>query len=61
MQRLRAEIDRLQLTTDAAVNETRALKVQLDERLLVNATSPSNATVSRFIYVELIACLIRSL
>jgi hypothetical protein len=55
MQRLRAEIDRLQLSNESAINDTRALKLQLDERLLVNTNSPSITTVSRFVYIELIA------
>ena len=59
MQRLRAEIDRLQLANESAINDTRTLKLQLDERLLVNTNSPSMTTVSKFVYIELIACLIR--
>jgi len=46
MQRLRAEIDRLQLANESAINDTRALKLQLDERLLVNTNSPSITTIS---------------
>ena len=59
IQRLRTEIDRLQSAHDTAVNDVRALKIQLDERYLVTANSPSITTVCRFSYFELIACLIR--
>jgi DNA repair exonuclease SbcCD ATPase subunit len=41
MQRLHAEIDRLQMAHDAAATEARALKLQLDERFLVAVNSPS--------------------
>lgn len=59
IQRLRTEIDRLQSAHDTAANNVRALKIQLDERHLVTANSPSNTTVCRFSYFELIARLIR--
>jgi len=41
MQRLRAEIDRLQFAYDETATEARTLKLQLDERFLVAANSPS--------------------
>jgi len=59
IQRLRTEIDRLQSAHDTAVNDARALKLQLDEQNLVTTNSPSTTTVCRFSYLELIACLIR--
>lgn len=50
IQRLRGEIDRLKLAHDAVINETHALKLQLDERTLVNANNPSVTAVSIIIY-----------
>jgi len=56
IQHLRTEIDRLQSAHDTAVNEIRALKLQLDEQHLINSNSSSNTAVCRFAYFELIAC-----
>jgi hypothetical protein len=47
MKRLRTEIERLQSANDASTNETRALKLQLDERFLVGANSPSVIAVRK--------------
>jgi hypothetical protein len=56
IQHLRTEIDRLQSAHDTAVNEIRALKLQLDEQHLINSNNSSNTAVCRFAYFELIAC-----
>jgi len=54
--RLHDEIDRLKLAYNAAVDETQALKIQLEERSLVTANNPSITAVSIIIYYRLIAC-----
>ncbi len=41
LQRLQQEIQLLQSARDASVSEARALKIQLDERFLVTANTPS--------------------
>ncbi|CAF1268676.1 unnamed protein product, partial [Rotaria sordida] len=41
LQRLRSEIDRLRIAHDAAVDETRALKLQLEEQSLIISNIPS--------------------
>lgn len=52
MQRLRSEIDRLQSAHDAAVNEARALKAQLDEQNLIIANSSPTTVVSNIRNIE---------
>jgi hypothetical protein len=52
IQRLRAEIDRLQLLHETATNETRALKLQLNERSLVTDSSSSNPADESFEFVK---------
>lgn len=46
--RLRNEVQRLQSAYDASINEVSELKVQLDDRFLVTATTPPVDTVRKF-------------
>ncbi len=48
LQRLRTEIDRLQSAHNTVVNDNHALKLQLDERNLVNANSSSTTAVCTY-------------
>ena len=47
MQRVRAEIERLQSAHDGSVHEARSLKAQLDDRCLDAPTSPTIVGVRR--------------
>lgn len=52
LERLRHEIQHLQSIHNSSVSEARALKLQLDERFLVAANSPSIvAAVSKYLLI----------
>ncbi len=51
LERLRTEIDRLQSAHDTAVSDNRALKLQLDERHLINTNSSLSTAVCRYIFL----------
>jgi chromosome segregation ATPase len=52
LQRLRTEIDRLQSAHNTVVNDNHALKLQLDERNLVNANSSSTTADDSYEFVK---------
>jgi len=61
LERLRTEIDRLQSAHDTAVSDNRALKLQLDERHLINTNSSLSTAVCRYIFLlKWMAYLIRA-